>query len=47
MPSLYFRLLLIVTLVICSGLVVACASAAETDPDGRLYQPSTDPLADV
>ena len=39
MPSLYSRLLLIVTLVMCLG--------AETDPDGRLYQPSVDPLADV
>ena len=39
MPSLYSRLLFIVTLVMCLG--------AETDPDGRLYQPSTDPLADV
>jgi thiol-disulfide isomerase/thioredoxin len=47
MPSLYSRLLSIVTLVICSGLVVGCASAAETDPDGRLYRPSLDPLADV
>ena len=47
MPGLYSRLLLIVTLVICSGLVVACANAAETDPNGRLFQPSTDPLADV
>ncbi len=47
MPSLCSRLLCIVTLVICSGLVVGCASAPETDPDGRLFQPSTDPLADV
>ena len=47
MPNLYSRLLLIVTLVICSGLVVGCASAAETDEDGRLFQPSTDSLADV
>jgi thiol-disulfide isomerase/thioredoxin len=47
MPSLYSRLLLIVTLVICSGLIVACASAAETGPDGRQFQPSIDPLADV
>jgi len=45
MPSLYSRLLCIVTLVICSGLV--CTSAAETDLDGRRFQPSTDPLADV
>ncbi len=47
MPSSYSRLLLIVTLVICSGLVVACARAAETDLDGRQFQPSEDPLADV
>ena len=39
MPSLYSRLLLIVALVMCLG--------AETDPDGRLFQPSVDPLADV
>ena len=39
MPSLYSRLLFIVTLVFCLG--------AETDPDGRLFQPSVDPLADV
>jgi len=36
-----------VTLVACAGLVVGCASAAETDPDGKLFQPSADPLADV
>ena len=47
MPRLYSRLLCIVTLVICSGLVVGCASAAETDSGGRLFQPSVDPLADV
>jgi len=47
MPRLYSRLLCIVTLVICSGLVVGCASAAETDADGRLFQPSADPLAEV
>jgi thiol-disulfide isomerase/thioredoxin len=39
MSRLYSRLLLIFTLVFCLG--------AETDPDGRLYQPSDDPLADV
>ena len=39
MPSLYSRLLFIVTLVMCLG--------AETDPDGRLFQPSVDPHADV
>jgi len=39
MPRLNSRLLLIVTLFMCLG--------AETDPDGRLYQPSEDPLSDV
>ena len=39
MPRLYSRLLCIVTLVMCLG--------AGTDPDGRLYQSSVDPLADV
>jgi thiol-disulfide isomerase/thioredoxin len=39
MPRLYSRLLCRVTLVFCLG--------AGTDPDGRLYQPSVDPLADV
>ena len=39
MPSLYFRLLFIVALSMCLG--------AETDPDGKLFQPSADPLADV
>ena len=47
MPSLYSRPLCIVILVICLGLVAGCATAAETDPDGRLFQPSADPLADV
>ena len=47
MPSLYSRLLSIITLVICSGLVVGCASTAETDADGNLFLPSADPLADV
>ena len=47
MPGVYSRLLCIVVLVICSGLVVGCAGAAEKEPDGRLFQPSADPLADV
>ena len=47
MPSPYSRLLFVVALVVCAGLVVGCASAAETDPDGKLFQPSADPLADV
>ena len=47
MPRLYSRLLFIATLVMCLGLAVGCVSAGETDPEGRLYQPSEDPLADV
>ena len=47
MPGLYSRLLCIVTLAVCAGLVAGCASAGETDPDGKLFQPSADPLADV
>src|SRR5210317_198954 len=47
MPGSYSRLLCIVTLVICLGLVAGCSGAAETDPDGKLFQPSADPLADV
>jgi thiol-disulfide isomerase/thioredoxin len=39
MPRLYSRLLFIATLVLCLG--------AGTDPDGRLYLPSADPVADV
>jgi len=34
-------------LVVVSCLVIANARAAETDPDGRLFKPSVDPLADV
>jgi thiol-disulfide isomerase/thioredoxin len=47
MPGLYSRLLSVVVLAIGAGLVVACVSAAETDADGRLFEPSADPLADV
>ena len=39
MPGLYFRLPFIVVLVMCLG--------AESDPNGRLYKSSEDPLADV
>lgn len=35
-----------ITLVTCLS-VVACANAAETDPDGDLYSPSADALLDV
>ena len=47
MPSLHSRLPFIVTLALCAGLVVGCASGAGTDPEGRLFRPSADPLADV
>ena len=47
MPRLYSRLLFIAALVMCLGPVAGCASAVETDPDGKLFQPSADPLADV
>jgi thiol-disulfide isomerase/thioredoxin len=47
MPNLYSRLLCIIALAICLGLVIGNARAAETDPDGKLFQPSDDPLADV
>ena len=47
MPSLYARLLSVVALAICLGFVAGCAGAAETDPDGKLFQPSVAPLADV
>ena len=47
MPSLYSRLPCIVALAVCASLVVGCAGTAETDPDGKLFQPSADPVADV
>jgi hypothetical protein len=47
MPVLYSRLLSILALVFSAGLAVAPVSAAETDPDGRLFEASADPLADV
>ena len=47
MPVLYSRLLPILALVFSAGLAVAPVSAAETDPDGRLFEASADPLADV
>jgi hypothetical protein len=47
MPNLYSRLRCIVTLAICMGVVVGHARAADTDPDGRRYQPSANPIADV
>ena len=37
----------IVSFVMCLGMFVANASVAETDPDGALFQPSDDPVADV
>ena len=47
MPSLYSRLLSKVTLAISLAFVAGCVGAAESDPDGRLFEPSADPLADV
>lgn len=47
MRNLKFLLRSIVTLTICLGVVAGHASAAETDPDGRRYQPSANPLGDV
>ena len=47
MPRLYSRLLSIATLVTCLGLIAGCVGATESDPDGRLFEPSADPLADV
>ena len=47
MPSLYSRLLSIIALSISLGLVAGYAGATESDPDGRLFEPTADPLADV
>lgn len=47
MPSPYSRLLAIVTFALCVSFLARSTSAAETDPDGRLFEPSADALADV
>ena len=47
MPNLSSRLLCTVTLVICLGLAIGNVRAADSDPDGHLFQPSVDPLSDV
>jgi len=47
MPGLRFRLLFAAAFVLSFGLVTGNATAAETDPEGRLYEPSVDPVADV
>jgi thiol-disulfide isomerase/thioredoxin len=47
MPSLHIRLLSLIAIAIGSGVIVNVVNAAETDPDGRLYQSSADPSADV
>ena len=47
MPVLNARLLPVVMLLTGVGLATGNASAAETDADGALYEPSADPLADV
>jgi thiol-disulfide isomerase/thioredoxin len=47
MPSPSPRLLPAVTLAVCLGVLAQGSRAAETDPDGRLFEPSVDALADV
>jgi thiol-disulfide isomerase/thioredoxin len=47
MPSLNLRLPGAVTLVLSLCLASGNARAADTDPDGRLFEPSADPVADV
>ena len=47
MRNLYSRLRTIVTLAIGLGVVVSHVSAADTDAEGRLYQPSVNPVANV
>jgi thiol-disulfide isomerase/thioredoxin len=47
MPNMYSRLRCIVTLAICLSVVAGHVSAADTDSDGRRYQPSANPLGDV
>ncbi len=47
MPSPTSRLLSAVTLALCLGLLTQGARAAETDPDGRLFEASDDAVADV
>ena len=47
MPGPNSHKLAIVTLALCASFLAPSASAAETDPDGRLYEPSADALADV
>ncbi len=47
MPSLHSRLLCLALLALGSSLAISHVRAAETDPDGRLFEPSADALADV
>ncbi len=47
MHMLYSRLLCIASLALSLSFTTSTASAAETDPDGRLFDSSTDALADV
>lgn len=47
MPIPCSRLLSILALVFSAGLAVSPATAAETDPDGRLFESSANPLDDV
>jgi thiol-disulfide isomerase/thioredoxin len=47
MRNSYSRLRCIVTLAMGLGLAVSHVGAADTDADGRLYQSSANPIADV
>ena len=47
MPSLYSRLRRVVPLTLCLGVVAGHVFAAETNPEGRLFRPSENALADV
>lgn len=47
MPNLYSPLRRVVTLAVCLSVFVGNVNAAETDPDGRRYEPSPNALADV
>ena len=47
MRNLYSRLRCIVTLAICMAFAAGHAGAADTNPEGRQFPPSSNPLADV
>lgn len=47
MPSLYSHLRQGVSLAVCLFLIAGNVTADETDPDGRLFKASADPVSDV